>query len=107
MFGGMDPKKMQSVMKQMGISQEEISADRVIIEKVDGNIIIDNPSIVKIKMQGQESFQISGDVSVEEVGVSEEDIKLVMEKTGKSENEVREALEKSDGDLTEAIMELS
>jgi|SRR3989344_229009 len=107
MFGGMDPKKMQSVMKQMGISQEEISADRVIIEKEGENIIINNPHIVKIKMQGQESFQISGDVSVEEVGVSEEDIKLVMEKTGKSENEVREALEKSDGDLTEAIMELS
>ena len=53
MFGGMDPKKMQSVMKQMGISQEEISADRVIIEKEGEIIIIHNPHIVKIKMQEQ------------------------------------------------------
>ena len=98
---------MKAAMKQMGISQEEISADRVIIEKADGNIIIDNPSIVKIKMQGQESFQISGDVSEEEAGINEEDVKLVMEKTGKSEDKARKALEKSDGDLTEAIMELS
>ena len=98
---------MKAAMKQMGISQEEISADRVIIEKVDGNIIIDNPSIVKIKMQGQESFQISGDVSEEEARINEEDVKLVMEKTGKSEDKARKALEKSDGDLTEAIMELS
>jgi len=107
MIPGINPSQMKAAMKQMGISQEEISADRVIIEKVDGNIIIDNPSIVKIKMQGQESFQISGDVSEEEAGINEEDVKLVMEKTGKSEDEARKALEKSDGDLTEAIMELS
>jgi len=107
MIPGINPSQMKAAMKQMGISQEEISADRVIIEKADGNIIIDNPTIVKIKMQGQESFQISGDVSEEEAGINEEDVKLVMEKTGKSEDEARKALEKSDGDLTEAIMELS
>ncbi|MBI2003939.1 Nascent polypeptide-associated complex protein, partial [Candidatus Pacearchaeota archaeon] len=33
MFGGIDPKKMQSMMKQMGISQIEIPAEKVIIEK--------------------------------------------------------------------------
>ena len=106
---GLDPKKMQAMMKQMGISNEEINASRVIIEKNDGRIIIDNPSVVKIKMQGQESFQISGDVSEEneDEGISEDDIRLVMEKTGKSEEESREALEKHNGDLTEAIMELS
>ena len=107
MMPGLDPKKMQAMMKQMGISNEEINASRVVIEKADGNIIIDNPSIVKIKMQGQESFQISGDVSEEEARINEEDVKLVMEKTGKSEDKARKALEKSDGDLTEAIMELS
>ncbi len=29
----MDPKKMQQMMKQMGIAQENINASRVIIEK--------------------------------------------------------------------------
>ena len=40
MFGGLDPKKMQAMMKQMGIAQQEIDASKVIIEKTDGNKII-------------------------------------------------------------------
>ncbi len=57
----LNPKKMQEAMKQMGIAQEDIPTKKVIIEKSDGNkTIINNPSVVKIKMQGQESFQISG-----------------------------------------------
>jgi nascent polypeptide-associated complex subunit alpha len=108
-LGGLDPKKMQAVMKQMGINQEEIDASRVIIEKTDNKkIIIENPSVTKIKMQGNESFQISGEVS-EEAGdsFSKEDIKTVMEKTGCSEEEAEEVLEKNNGDLAEAILELS
>jgi nascent polypeptide-associated complex subunit alpha len=109
MFGGINPKKMQAVMKQMGIAQEEISASRVVIEKRNGEkIIISDPSVIKIKMQGQENFQISGDVSEEsaEAGVSEEDIRTVMEKTGVSEDEAKEVLEET-GDLAEAILRLS
>ena len=42
----MNPKKMQAVMKQMGISQEDIDASKVTIEKTDGsNITINNPSV--------------------------------------------------------------
>ncbi len=106
MFGGLDPKKMQAVMKQMGISQEEIDAEKVIIEKSDGNkIIINNPSVTKIKMQGQESFQIAGIIS-EESSISKDDIKTIIEKTGCSEKKARETLERT-GDLAEAILELS
>ena len=104
-LGKFNPKQMQAMMKQLGINQEEIDAERVIIEKTDGRIIIENPSIQKIKMQGQESFQISGDVK-EETGFSDDDIKLVAEKTGKSEKEAREALEET-GDIAEAIIKLS
>jgi len=109
MFPNLDPKKMQAMMNQMGIAQENIDASRVIIEKSDGKIIIKNPSVTKIKMHGQESFQISGEVSEESAseGISEEDVKVVMEKTGISENEARNALEKTNGDLAEAILELS
>ena len=109
MFPGMNPKKMQAVMKQMGISQDEISASRVVIEKIDNTkIIIEPVSVTKIKMQGQETFQIAGEIREEtaEVGISEDDVKTVVEKTGKSEEEVREVLEKT-GDLAEAILELS
>lgn len=102
---------MQAVMKQMGMSQDEVDALRVVIEKSDGGkIVIENPSVVKIKMQGQESFQISGDVQEvgeeNEVGISEEDVKTVVEKTGVSESEAREALEET-SDLADAILKLS
>lgn len=109
MFPGVDPKQMSGMLKKMGISQEDIPAERVIIEKSDGNkIIIENPSVTKIKMQGQETFQIAGDISEEsgEVEISEEDIETVVEKTGVSKKKAQETLEKT-GDLAEAIMELS
>ena len=109
MFPGINPKKMQAVMKQMGISQEEIDASRVIIEKTDNSkIIIENPSVARVTMQGQETFQISGHIKEEnsEQGVNKEDIMTVMEKTGVSEKKARETLEKT-RDLAEAILELS
>jgi nascent polypeptide-associated complex subunit alpha len=108
MFPGINPKKMQAMMKQMGINQEEIPANRVIIEKDDGNIIINEPSVVKINMQGQVNFQISGDISEESTkDNTEEDIKTIVEKTKCSEEQAKEALENADGDLTEAILSLS
>lgn len=108
MFGGIDPKKMQAMMKQMGIKQEEIEASKVIIEKTDGNsIIIDNPSVAKVTMQGQATWQISGDAREESAGVNEEDVRLIMEKTGKSYEESKDMLEKVEGDIAQAIVELS
>ena len=52
MLGGLNPKKMQALMKQMGMEQIDIEALRVIIEKTDNSrIIIDNPAVAKISMQ--------------------------------------------------------
>ena len=102
----MNPKKMQAMMKQLGINQEEIDAKRVVIESDSGNIIIENPSVTKVIMQGQETWQIAGKAREEEVGISEEDVKLVSEKTGKSEDDSRKALEETE-DIAEAILKLS
>ncbi|VVB79674.1 Nascent polypeptide-associated complex protein [uncultured archaeon] len=107
MFGNINPKQLQGMMKKMGIANSEINAERVIIECADKNIIIENPSVQRISMQGNISYQISGDETEEEKSsFSEEDIKMVMEKTGKSKKEVVEFLEKNEGDIAAAIMEL-
>ena len=109
MFPGLNPKKMRAIMKQMGIAQEEINASRVVIEKADkSKIIIQNPQITKIKIQGQETFQIAGEIKEGSSApeISEEDIKIIMEKTGKSKREAKQALEKT-GDLASAILNLS
>jgi len=111
MFPNLNPKKMQAVMRQMGISQEDIPASRVIIEKPDNSkTIIENPSVAKISMQGQETFQVSGEVheetSVSSISeISEEDIKTIMEKTQCTEEQAKKALEDT-GDLAEAILRL-
>ena len=107
MFPNIDPKKIAGMMSKMGIKQEEIPAKRVIIEQEDRNIIIEHPSVMKIDMQGNENFQISGDVSEQELGLSEGDIKAVMEKTHKSRLEAEVALKEANGDLAEAILNLS
>ena len=106
MIPNIDPKKMKAVMKQIGISQEKIDSLRVIIEKAEGGkIIIESPSVTKITMQGQESFQIAGEI-VESEGISQQDIETVMEKTGCSEKQAEKALRET-GDLAEAILFLS
>jgi nascent polypeptide-associated complex subunit alpha len=110
MLPGINPKKMQSMMKQMGISQEEIDASKVIIETESKNIIIENPAVIKINMQGQESFQITGEVSEQEISDSntyKNDIQTIIEKTKCSKEEAEKSLKESNNDLTEAILNLS
>jgi alpha-NAC-related protein len=107
MFPGMNPAKMQGMMKKMGISQTPLNVKRVVFEMEDSNLVIEEPSVIRVKMQGQETYQVSGE-TVEESGesFSEEDVAMVVEKTGKSREDVIEALEKSDGDIAEAIIGL-
>lgn len=110
MFGGINPSQMKAMMKQMGIKQEDIEASRVIIEKADGSgkIIIEPAQVQKIVMKGQESWQITGQSRIEsgEVSFSDEDINLVIEKTGKSKKIVEDTLKKTK-DIANAIIELS
>lgn len=101
--GGMDPKKMQGMMKQMGIKSEEIPAKRVIIETESGNYVVDEPQVVEITVQGQKSYQVSGESRFEET-VKEEDIKMVMDQASCSKEEAVEALQQTKGDIAEAIV---
>lgn len=105
-FGGIDPRRMQSMMKQMGIENKEIPAKRVIIETDSKRIIIDNPSVTEVSMQGQKTFQVVGEIR-EETGIPKEDIDMVVSATGKSEKEAKAALEKENGDIAKAIESLS
>ena len=108
MFGGVNPSQMKGMMKKMGISQVELPVKRVVFEMQDGNLVVENPNVMQIKMQGQESFQVTGDIVEESVEVfSDDDVEMVASQSGKSEAEVRAALEDSDGDIAEAIVSLN
>lgn len=110
MFPGINPRKVQQMMKQMGIQQVEISASEVIIRGEDKDLIITNPSVSKVNIMGQETFQISGDVYEQERSasseISSEDVKTVMEQANVGKEKAKAALEEHDGDLAETIMAL-
>lgn len=107
MFPGMNKKMLEKAMKRLGMKQEDIPAKKVIIECSDKNIVIENPQVSKVNVMGQDTIQIVGDMKEElKSKFTEDDIKLVMEKTNKSYEECKNALEKTGGDLSEAILKL-
>jgi len=110
MFPKINPKEMEKMMRQMGMKTENIDAAEVIIKLNSGSeLVIANPSVQKIAMGGQESFQISGDAVQREAAaeISDSDVAIVAEKAGVSEKEAREALEDAKGDIAEAIVNLT
>jgi len=107
MFPGMDMRKMGRMMEQMGIKNIDVPSKEVIIVKADGGkIVISSPSVTKISMQGQDSFQIAGTIKEMEGGPSDDDVKLVQEATGKPSQEALAALKECNGDIAQAIMKL-
>lgn len=106
MMPNMNPKQMEKMMAQMGIKSKQLNASRVIIECEGERVIVSEPNVVEITMQGQKSYQISGTVSTEAT-VKEEDIKMVMEQAHCTEAQAKEALAKSSGDIAQAIIELN
>ena len=102
MMPGMDPRALKNLMKQL--KAEKIEAYEIIIKTKEGDLKIQKPDITKMNVMGQEVLQVMG--KLEKIEEENEDYKLVMEKTGCSEKEAREALEKAKGDIAEAILSL-
>lgn len=114
MMPNVNPRQMQQMMKKMGIQQEDIDAEEVIIKCSDKKIIIRNPSVQKVNMMGQKNYQISGEESIESLDsadsvpeISDDDIKTVMDQTNASEEDAKQALEDTEGNLAEAILLLT
>ena len=128
--GGMNPRKMKQMMKQMGIDVEEIDAERVVIETGDGDLVFDGAQVTKMDAQGQQTYQIVGSpTAVDDAGagasaiaadtgddettdddspaeIPADDVALVAERAGVPESTARDALESANGDLAAAIADL-
>lgn len=106
----MNPRQMEKMMKQMGMKQKNINANRVIVEMDDGVLIFEKPSLTEITVQGQSTFQLIGKYRKEEIAkeveIPEGDVELVCQQTGASKQQAQEALKKSGGDIAEAIISL-
>ena len=116
--GGMNPRKMQQMMEQMGIDVTEIDAESVTITTTDGEqLVFDTPEIVgepdRQEAAGTAGAVESGDADAGAADaddaddeIPEDDIKLVASQAGVSASEAREALEAENGDLAAAISSL-
>ncbi len=107
MFPGINPKMMKKAMKQMGMKQEDLDAEEVIIKLKDKELIIRDPQVAKVEVMGQETFQVSG--SIEERSLEkfkEEDVETVKNQANCSEEEAKKALEETNGNIAEAIIKL-
>jgi nascent polypeptide-associated complex subunit alpha len=109
----MNSRQLNQMMKRFGINVKNIdNVEKVIIQTDTKEYVFDTAEVTVMEAQGQKTFQIIGEPIVKSRGgdsetTLKEDIKLIMEQTGKSEAEVRKALKETNGDLAEAILKLS
>ena len=80
----LNQRQIEKAMKRMGIQAQEIEAEEVIIRTGSKDIVITNPQVSRVNMMGQDTFQISGEVSEQEKGVSQEDVSMVASQAGVS-----------------------
>ena len=100
------------MMQRMGMSMDSIpEVNQVIVKTANKDIIIDEPEVAMLNMQGQKIYQVIGGrgsektvVVEQKLAIPDEDIQLVAGQTGKSVEEAKKALEESSGDLAKAIL---
>lgn len=119
----MNPRKMQQMMKQMGIDVTELDAEEVVIKTADEELVFSDAQVTRMDAQGQETYQIVGEPETRELGAGDDgddggdsdeaadaipadDVAIVAQRAGVPEDEAREALEAEDGDLAAAIARL-
>jgi nascent polypeptide-associated complex subunit alpha len=109
----MNPRDAKRMMQRMGMNMEGVDeVEEVIIRTPSKEIVIESPEVAIVNVQGQKIFQIAGGKVSERAPehktsatvVSEEDVQLVADQTGKSVQEARKALLESEGDLAKAIL---
>jgi nascent polypeptide-associated complex subunit alpha len=94
----------------MGMSMDAVEeVKEVIIKTTNKEIVIEEPEVAVLAVQGQKIYQVTGGKITEKtverkLAIPEEDIRLVADQTGKSIEEARRALEDSGGDLAKAIL---
>ena len=120
----MDSRNARRMMQRMGMQMQELSSvTRVIIQSPGKEIVIEQPTVTSINVQGQKMYQVLGGKIVERspqvvsaqgvapiekpaIQILEEDVLLVAQQAKVSMEKARETLVKCDGDLARAIIML-
>ncbi len=110
MPGNINPRQMNQMMRRLGISVKNIdNVEKIIIQTDSKEYIFKDAEVTVMDAKGQKTYQITGNPIIRDRSddTLKKDIKLVMDQTGKSEEEAKKALEDSNGDIAEAILKLS
>ena len=108
-----NPREARRMMQRMGMSMGAMpDVEQVIFKTSTKEIIVENPEVAVMEMQGQKIFQVTGEKIVEKtvekaVKIPEEDVQLVATQASVSPEQARAALEQTEGDLAQAILLLS
>lgn len=114
----MNPRETRRMMQRMDMNMDSVpDVEQVIIRTSSKEIVVEQPEVAILEMQGQKIFQVIGGQVTEKAPerkaaaaapatftVSEEDVQLVADQTGKSPDAARKALEECEGDLAKAIL---
>ena len=110
MYPKIDQRKMQKMMKQMGVATKDIPAEKVIIFTKDKKLIFENPQVTETTMMGQKTYQLTGNYKEEskevEIKITDEDIDLVIAQTGADKEKAKAILAKNKGDIAATILEI-
>lgn len=107
---GINPRKMASMMKQMGIDVQEIdNVEEVIIRTPQKDIVFKDAQVSIMDARGVKTYQVMGTPHevLREVSIPEEDVTLVMEQAKSNNTDARNALVETKGDIAAAIIKLS
>lgn len=105
-----NPREAKRMMQRMGLNMDTVpDVEQVLIKTNSREIVIEEPDVAVLEVQGQRVFQVTGGKINEKAVkrkliIPEEDVRLVADQTGKSVEEARKALEECDGDLAKAIL---
>ena len=106
--GGRDAARM---MQKMGMKVDEVAnVIEVIIKTKSKDIVIEEPSVTLVTVQGQAMYQIAGGRVSEATpqavptAIGEEDAQLVAQQTGRPFDDAKKALLEAGGDLAKAIL---
>lgn len=106
---GMSPKHMKAMMKKHGINIEDLEdVQEVIIKTSSKTLVFKDAAVTCMDVQGQKTYQVVGtpEEVVSDSGIPKEDIELVAQQAGVSEEEAKQALEECGGEPAEAIIKL-
>ena len=105
-----NPREARRMMQRMGMNMDAMTdVEQVTIKTSGKEIVIEQPEVAILNVQGQKIFQVTGGKVTEKAverkaTVPEEDVRLVADQTGKTVEEARKALKESGGDLAKAIL---